>query len=366
MFHSTFASMRSCLAGVLLLLILGCAANRGPSKDDHAPREPTYATCKVFYSTDRIREERDSPRVFYGGTRSAELEYGLAHISIPASHEEGVVEHPKWYKLEFKYDPEKHITILGAQPLAEESWYDTLSSSVGAATERSALIFVHGYNVDFDEALRRTAQLAFDLVFPGVPILYSWPSNGSLFGYSSDEEDARFTVPHLKYFLQGVHDRTGAENIYVIAHSMGCRAIVEALATMASDTPLVHQLILAAPDIDAEVFKRDLAPAMCRLTTHCTLYASSQDRALAMSRELHQNARAGEVRDSITIVPHIDTIDASGIDTDLLGHSAALEEAALLDDIKSIICCATAPGKRRLRPMTNNLNESYWRFGSQR
>ncbi len=38
---------------------------------------------------------------------------------------------------------------------------------------------MHGYNTSFDNALYRTAQIAYDLDFDGATFLYSWPSGGA-------------------------------------------------------------------------------------------------------------------------------------------------------------------------------------------
>jgi esterase/lipase superfamily enzyme len=38
---------------------------------------------------------------------------------------------------------------------------------------------VHGYNVSFDDAALRTAQLAYDLTFDCPAAFFSWPSKGT-------------------------------------------------------------------------------------------------------------------------------------------------------------------------------------------
>ena len=92
------------------------------------------------------------------------------------------------------------------------------------------LLFIHGFRVSFDEAAKRTAQLSFDLRFPGVPMFYSWASAGSLGGYLADQSSVEWTVPHFQEFLWYAATELGAESIHVIAHSLGNRALIRALA----------------------------------------------------------------------------------------------------------------------------------------
>ena len=84
---------------------------------------------------------------------------------------------------------------------------------------------------------------------------------------------------------------------------------------------MFQEVILTAPDIDADIFKRDIAPAIARTARRVTLYASSNDEALILSKKLHGYPRAGDSGSSLVVVPGIETIDVSDVDTSLLGHS---------------------------------------------
>jgi esterase/lipase superfamily enzyme len=78
--------------------------------------------------------------------------------------------------------------------------------------------------------------------------------------------------------------------------------------------------MLTAPDIDAEVFTL-LAQDTNRIGERVTLYASPEDKALRLSKQFHGYPRAGE---AIIVLPGVDTIDASAVDTSLVGHSYLL------------------------------------------
>lgn len=86
-----------------------------------------------------------------------------------------------------------------------------------------ALVFIHDFNVKFDAAVRRTAQIAYDLHFEGTPILYSWPSEGKLSSYWIDEDNARQSATRFHAFLPMVLTEVGARTVHVIAHSIGNR-----------------------------------------------------------------------------------------------------------------------------------------------
>ena len=101
---------------------------------------------------------------------------------------------------------------------------------------QEALVFIHGYNVSFENAVKRTAQIAYDLQFPGAPVCYSWPSRGGLADYTRDENQAEWTVVHLHTFLQELVQQSGAKSVHLIAHSMGNRAATGSFGTHGSAT----------------------------------------------------------------------------------------------------------------------------------
>jgi esterase/lipase superfamily enzyme len=89
---------------------------------------------------------------------------------------------------------------------------------------------------------------------------------------------------------------------------------------------------LAAPDIDTEVFM-SLAEEMRQAGQRVTLYASARDRALRLSKRFNGYPRAGDVAGRIAVVEGIDTVDASAVDTSLMGHSYYGASRTVLSDI---------------------------------
>lgn len=128
---------------------------------------------------------------------------------------------------------------------------------------------------------------------------------------------------------------SGAKDVYLIAHSMGSRGLTRALVSLVNNKPeyrsRIREIILAAPDIDAAVFKRDIVPEFVSARLPVTLYASSRDNALMASKEVHGYARAGDSGRGLVVLPGLETIDASDLDTSLLGHSYYGESSVIGD-----------------------------------
>jgi esterase/lipase superfamily enzyme len=263
-----------------------------------------------------------------------------------------------------KEDPSRHFTILSLEPWKEDVFYGTLKEISESSAEKDALVFIHGYRVDFSEAAFRTAQIATDIQFRGIPVLYSWPSQGTLAGYFADEDSVKWTVPHLTGFIKDLVNRAGIRKLHLIAHSMGNRALSDALmALKGSLSGVVNQIILTAPDIDSQIFTDIIAPAITSSASRVTLYASSRDKALQASRAIRSDIRrAGEAGESIVVTTGIDTVDASHIDTDTLGHSYFSEAESVINDIFSLIRNDLPPDKRNLRKKVLPEDRVYWAF----
>ncbi len=303
--------------------------------------EPDYATVTVFFGTDRDLDESQALAQRFGGQRGAAVSYGSCDISIPRDHRMGQLESKSLWRLEFRNDPTKHVVLLAAKVQDQDGFFATLTAQLQAANQQSALLFVHGYNVSFEDAARRTGQIAHDLGFGGVPLFYSWPSQGDVSGYLVDEGNIEWSQPHMTAFLSDILSKTEAQNVYLIAHSMGNRGMTRAIAALVEQQPALArrltEIILAAPDIDAAVFKRDIAPALTKHQNPVTLYASSEDRALEAAKKVYGYPRAGDSGSGMVIIDGIETVDATGVDTSFMKHSYFAEKYSALSDMFYLI-----------------------------
>jgi esterase/lipase superfamily enzyme len=182
-----------------------------------------------------------------------------------------------------------------------------------------------------------------------------------------DETNVEWAQPHLVQLLDELLDRTSARQIYLVAHSMGGRILTRALTTLAADRQAhnvraIGELVLVAPDIDADVFRQDIAPRLARTGVHVTLYASSADRALMASKAFHGYARAGDSGEGLVIVPGVETIDASEASAGLLGHSYFAEDRRIMEDIFAILQTGQRAQNRFGLRAVDSVRGRYWTF----
>lgn len=322
-------------------------------------------TIPVFYGTDRKATGQKKLTDYYGGDRNNELELGVVKVSIPVIHTSGEIESPQWWKLWNRSDTSKYVLLVDIQKMEYDTFYSKLKATVDSSNEKDAFIFIHGYNNSFSDAAKRTAQLAFDLGINGAPIMYSWPSKGKICKYLEDSLENYYTIPHLKSFLTQIVEKTQAKQINIIGHSMGNRALTSALMDIGKDKNVhFNQIILAAPDIDAEIFKKQIAPNIKSTANRITMYSSSEDKALKLSRKVNGNKyRAGDTDSGIITTSGIETIDASELKAnDLLEHSYFSTDRPVINDIFMLFKFNVAPDSRNLLFIDKKSSFRYWTF----
>ena len=310
-----------------------------------------YVNVDVFYATDRARTGKTRPARFYGYGRAEALDYGIAEVTIPRTHVPGSLAAPTIWKLEFSEDPTKHVMLQSVTPVAADNFFGSMRERLDDVQSKEAFVFVHGYNVSFDDAAKRAAQMAYDMNFKGIPVLYSWPSRGATIGYIPDTAVVRFSGRRLTRFLEDLVAQSGATTIHIVAHSMGNRAVTDALELLALrlapiEAPVFDQIIFAAPDVDMSLFSAML-PTIRPLARRLTLYGSEKDWALLASQKLHGDApRAGQGGADALVHGAIDTIDMSSLGEDMLAHSYVANDRSALLDISMLFWRNTDPQNR--------------------
>jgi esterase/lipase superfamily enzyme len=238
------------------------------------------------------------------------------------------------------------------------------------------LLFLHGFNTSFNNALLRAAQLAYDLKFDGPVLVFSWPSKGgdtwwdhikNIFNYTSDRISAANARIPFAQFLNQVVLPAGPQSIELLAHSMGNRLLLETLSDAARTPqdgigPVIGGLILAAPDVphtEFETFMNELRET----GTLKTLYAARNDRALKASRDFWGEAPAGLIEDPPSwwqfwksastpepiVVPSVETIDVSDVGLNFLNlnHDLYATNTLLVEDMRSVIQDSLHPPHQR-------------------
>jgi len=314
-----------------------------------------FATVRVFYGTNRAPTGDLKPALFYGRGRG-ELQYGYLNVTIPQIHKEAELEtQPRWAEYTFVLSEasmrRRYVLLDQVTPLAKDDFVRALRQQIKDSPSKDLFIFVHGFNNTFEDAARRAAQMAYDLDFDGTPILYSWPSQGFVAAYAADEAAVGISGRKMADFLETVVSQSGAQRIHVLAHSMGNRALIEAMQTyLAKRAPnerqhIFGQIVFTAPDVDRDYFI-DAIDSLRGAAERVTLYASGNDHALHYSQFVHGAPRAGTAGDVIIKLAGLDTIDMSAVPADILGHSYFAANSGAIYDIFRIFWRGDPPPQR--------------------
>ncbi len=368
-------------------------------------RNREFATLKVLYGTERKRtmpyEEwrkqfdpaKDSTKPeFYGRERDdvkSEFHYGRCYVSIPTGtetlpvHRKGKIERPGTFASE---KIQSHFMLRGITELSEDLFKKDIvqltlpDPARGFPNGKDAFIFIHGFNVNFNEAVMRAAQMAYDFGFLGAPIVYSWASRGSamITGMQHDQDVNAATVKELRKFVETVQRQT-AGKLHLVAHSMGNRALIGALKELAlvaqtrkdlghtlewrpGRDKLFGEIVLAAPDVSNLLFKAEDAAAIKELGERITLYVSD-DRALLFARLFSSIQRIGEAGPRIFSSIDVDTINATGADKSLVGlhHSYPFEVQSVLADLRAVLVEGAKPDSTS-RNLIKDTATATWRL----
>jgi esterase/lipase superfamily enzyme len=307
-----------------------------------APPDVDLRIVEFLFATTRQNMSLSSAKnASYSGERGP-LTFGAASVRIPDDHKIGRIELPSSWSLfgltlSTAPDEHTHFIIKRVVSLSEDAFGEVIRAK-GAKT---ALVFVHGFNTTFEDALYRNAQIVWDLQYQGLSVLFTWASRGKVTDYVYDKESAYLARDSFIALLQKLKREYGIEQIIVLAHSMGNVIALDALANDAqtSDPVKIARLVMAAPDVDSDQFKV-LAPEAKAIVGGMTLYVSSADRAMALSRRLAGGMpRAGDVpAGGPIILPNVETIDVTAVGDDIFGlnHNAFAASRDVMEDISAM------------------------------
>jgi esterase/lipase superfamily enzyme len=256
------------------------------------------------------------------------------------------------------YIPDDIVKIEKVRELSVEDLWRDLE---GAMDGRRPVLYTHGYYISFERGCKRASLFQESLGLTGRFVLFSWPSDGAILNYTRDESDLYWSVAPLAETLTDMIGRFGAGNFDIAAHSLGTRAVFLALVQIANDqnnnTPLVDQLVLLAPDIDAGVFRQYL-PRIRPLARHITIYVSDNDTPLAFSRQVHGYPRLGESGPHLEGLTGVDIIDVSEIPVRYpSGHLYHLYQDIVASDLVQLLDGGKPASQRSNLKRTS---ENYW------
>jgi esterase/lipase superfamily enzyme len=324
------------------------------------PQLPTggsFSSVPIFFATNRKVLPEQALEHRYIGEYTKNLSYGRVEVTIPVHHRVGQIERPSWLGRESK---ERHVVFGESENLESAEFATELGKRIQLVERKELLIFLHGYKVTFEEAARRAAQVATDIQFGGIVILFSWPSAGAVFSYSADEDCAAKSAEPLTNFLRDLEGGPWT-GVHLVAHSMGNRVMISGLASRVGLTLPLHNIVLVAADVDIDLFEQQF-PHVSELVRQergdlITSYATNSDRALLLSGLLHSSNRIGRFRDEPYAREGLETIDATSVDSSLIGHSYFSDERSVLTDL-GLLVRESLPASRRGLMMCEGLPAS--------
>ncbi|GJD47538.1 hypothetical protein OPKNFCMD_0246 [Methylobacterium crusticola] len=273
-------------AGLALALAAWLGACAGTPRGVLAPVAATVpGASRVDILVATTRKEAATAGEMYSGERGPALAYADITVSIPpdAVRAPGTVQWPR----SLPGDPATDFVTLRADTLDRMEATSRLRRQTARSGRRQVLVFVHGFNNRFEDAVYRFAQIVHDTRAEVVPVLFTWPSRGSVLAYGYDRESTNYSRNALEGVLRRLARNPEVDEITVLAHSMGNWLVLESLRQMAIRDGRVagkiRNVVLAAPDVDVDLAReafRDMGPGRPKLS----LFVSQDDNALAVSR----------------------------------------------------------------------------------
>jgi len=326
------------LCGLALVLFLaGCGGRPTGVFIPIASDTPGATSIDILVATTRARDDR--PGELFSGERGREVAFANIVVSIPPDANRKVGE-IQWAP-QLPPDPSKSFATLKVEQLDRDGAIHQLNTMVAKHKPRRVMVFVHGYNNRFDDAVYRFAQIVHDSQAPVAPVLFTWPSRASLLAYGYDRESSTYSRDALEGMLGFLADDPNVDEVSVLAHSMGNWVTMEALRQMAirrgSIPRKISAVMMAAPDVDVDVFRTQIR-AIPEPRPQFTLFVSTDDKALAMSKRVWgSTARLGAIDPSAEpyktalAEANLAVVDMSKIQTeDKLGHGKFAESAEVV------------------------------------
>src|SRR5271170_5405729 len=294
------------------------------------PTAPDASQVDLLVATTRA-PVLEPPGVMFGRARGRGLEFADIDVSIPpdSARQPGEMQLPS----SAPGNPEREFVILRADRMDLARARANFDTRIKRTPGRRVLIFVHGYNTRFEEAVYRFAQIVHDARVNVAPVLFTWPSGGNVTDYVYDRDSAVYSRDALETVLQALAKDPSVDSISILAHSMGSYLVVEALRQMSIRdrglSPKIRDVMLASPDIDVDVFRRQIAEIDAGpRPAEFTLFISRDDRALGLSSFLARDSTrlgaldpAKEPYRSILEQGRVQVIDLTGMaSSDFTNH----------------------------------------------
>lgn len=349
---------------LLLGILTSCQLFRsqpGPVINDHIQTPFIHSRIvPVHIASNRSGNGAACNNQSFGNTPGDSVRYFLCPVNVPRKHSVGALDrsnsrHP---------DPDSYFKVDPLQTLDQSSYHKSIKKQAGD----EILLFVHGFNVPFEDAMVRAAQIAYDLKFQGAVALYTWPAgtnSNSLLShlmigktYKLNQKFAARTVPLFAKYL--LHLSKNGRRVHVMVHSMGHQVVLPALVQLhnTGNSSFLGEVILNAPDYATQEFRTE-ANKLKQTARRITLYCSPGDNALVASQKLNGNHRLGMCAKTPGIdVINVNEIDAPALGIGGLGHGY-YSGRAILTDIYQVLFGVDVRKRLFIRSSSQNGGEDF-------
>jgi esterase/lipase superfamily enzyme len=323
-------------------------------------REPQQYT--VFFGTNRSPVNPLKVDDGFSNQRGSQLYVGHCLVEIAVTHTFGTKG--RWFRSLWKSANSEVTSVKMIQCLNHDEFKQFAAHFQRKCGDSAQnLLFVHGYQNSFEDAVLRAAQLGVDLKVPGSTFVFSWPSAASAVQYSADEATIDSSIDYLEQFVMMILSDFPDVPLNIVAHSMGNRAVVRLLERLTVQTNLpgrLGQVVFAAPDVDADLFRQS-TPKFKNLPKRMSAYVSRADFAVQTSKLLHGYDRVG-LAPPVTIADGVETVLVEGFNVfEFLCHDYIASAGPVLHDLFNLIHYDSPPDNRpRIRPVEQEDGKTYW------
>jgi esterase/lipase superfamily enzyme len=364
----------------VVYLSTGSAIERGEGllfRRMQVTRVDDQGTHRFFFVTNRrLNEANGDLEQKFDNQREDILKFGYFDSSLEPDLGLGIIFNPaEWFQIE-------QTRIRDVQPLESSAFVEQLQKYVQASPRRALLLVVHGFREQFPSALHKTAFLGHQLDIDTPVMVFDWPGNqgSTLRGYRRAREVAKQSGVDLARAMALIIDEVRPERLWLVANSMGAQVVADAFSVLYrqarfSDTETeIEDVVLTAPDVGHEDFDTNFKPKINALVKDLTVYVSSNDRALVMSRLINRERRRGEstlgaehFEEAVKIAEFIEPnsqritmVDVTPVNRTRNFHNFSLETPEYFDDLYLRLTNADTPSSRLLYSTRNSDGKTYW------
>jgi esterase/lipase superfamily enzyme len=335
---------------------------------------------RFFYVTNRRLEEDEGPlKERFGTEREETLKFGFFDTKIEPTLGLGMIINPsEWFI-------DEEIRLKNVQALDQAAFVEQVRERVQDSPYRSLLVVVHGFREALPSGLRKTAFLGHVLDINTPVLLFDWPGNqgSSLRGYRRARRVAEASGAELAHTLELIIREIEPDRLWLVANSMGGQVVADAFSLLYQKADLadpqieIEHVVLTAPDVDQEEFDQRFKQEISALAQDLTVYVSSNDRALLISRIINRGRRRGEstlnpsnpnqleeaASVSALVEPNnelITLVDVTPVNRTRNFHNFSLETPEFFDDLFLRLTNPHMPQSRLQYPIQTSEGTVYW------